>query len=1267
MVAQFQYDVFISYSQKDRVAAEDLQEALKERGLKVWRDERITDSASSSFVSTINGSLERSAKVIVLWSRRSLASVWVLSEAERARLLERVVPLALEPLDALLPFIPAPFNILPAFDVTNEGFDLDVLLRAMGAKPVAGAAPGIVSLTTAAVDLTKLPSTFADKLYGRDREMAALIQAWDGGQTRIFAFDAIGGAGKTALAYHFVQALKATGWRGARRVFAWSFDGQGSNEDRQKSADDFFKAATHFFSGYTAEPPSDPREKGVFLAKLVQENRALLILDGMEPLQFANDHAGRPGPSEVGGLHDPGMKALLSMLAEDNPGLCLVTTRIALADLTGAPGVQFEPLDRLPLMDGVALIRDLGVEPALAPKLYKLPEPDAFIVLEPEWEPPAAYAVDTRDDRMPMHVRDAKKLIEAVEELGGHALALTLAAKYLVEHHNGDVRAIAELPALPDLDPSDPHRNPYRVMRAIEIALVKRIEEQGRSETPANAIAGRELALLLFLGFFDRPAGTALLPVVFPAKGTPKVTADDLMVAATEYERVPDESVLPEVQQRKREAVRSARRRILFRRAFAGMHAISHGELRAVLSALAARGLVAKVDDEADWQKTAIDCHPLVRAYFAARLKELDLAAFQAGHGRLYDHYRYQGLPEAFREPVAYGSLVLAATFPDAPIKDFVLKLADGKLGKDEAAHWPPSLTSARPAQVRAAATNLIGGSVWDRTVADFLPMTEARMAPLFRAIGHGCAAGQDRSALIEVFLPRVSRGAARYSVSHLGLIGPTLEAAGTFFDVAYVEPSKTLPHGLHKLALDEADFLLRAQRAEAPIAPKVVEVPGHIEPLDDGLDTLTRARTLLCAAETSGLAAAVALSADALAAIRKGNQEQFLPTALLTCAEADWQAGDLVGADAHLRECDTLCKQGPMALFACDSALLKARMQLAANRPARALKYRNEAAALAKGHDYGRALPEIAVLDAEIAAAEGAPELASRIDAAVMAIQGTAYRDVATGQTIDGGWRDLSPRLGLVMPQGHPALAALHAARDACNAERDEYRAMPESGGETFVAATAAAATAAFAGTDTLEVSDDLLDEVLADPELRGQLEEMLLDAAIHEPLDMLPRETQREAVSALLAAMEDMPETDGVAEVAAADVAPAPAPMPAPRPTPVVAVSDAVVHYVFADPKSHDMLKKVMREADLLGQPGDLEFDTRREIVEVLAEHGRIDVIKTEYLASQAPQPVPVAIPVLVSTSLAPVAPAGEQPDAGMSAGGKGGWGWWPFKEKA
>ena len=58
-------------------------------------------------------------------------------------------------------------------------------------------------------------------------------------------------------------------------------------------------------------------------------------------------------------------------------------------------------------------------------------------------------------------------------------------------------------------------------------------------------------------------------------------------------------------------------------------------------------------------------CHPLVRDYFEARLKELDSEIFRAAHGRLYGHYRYAGLPAAFREPVAYALLALAAAFPE--------------------------------------------------------------------------------------------------------------------------------------------------------------------------------------------------------------------------------------------------------------------------------------------------------------------------------------------------------------------------------------------------------------------------------------------------------------------------------------------------------------------------------------------------------------------------------------------------------------------------
>ena len=518
MTARFEHDIFISYSQKDREAAARLQALFEARDLKTWRDERLSDSPDESYISTINNAHERSAKVVVLWSQNSVVSGWVQAEAKRAKDRNKIVPLALEPISGLEPFIPMPFNLLPTLDASAVPLDLDLILRALGAEQVQGQPAGILSLVTADVDISKLPDTYAKKLYGRDREMAALLAAWDGGLTKIFAFDAMGGAGKTALVYHFVQALKASGWRGARSVFAWSFYSQGSNEDRQTSADDFFKAAYRHFSGGKVAPPEKAHEKGVDLAHLVQQSRALLILDGLEPLQYATGKTGgtRSDKGRTGGLKDPGIKSLLNLLADNNPGLCVVTTRIQLAELRGAEGAVFEPLDRLPLMAGIELLRDLGVEPAFPPAQYTLPQLANFDALLPRFTPPTTYAAPEPQPGKPvMPARIAKDLIAAVEELKGHALALNLVGNFLAEHHKGDIRAIHDLPALPDLDPNAPERDPYRVMRAIEIGLARRIDEQHKADRPAATIAGRELALLFFLGFFDRPAETALLKVVF--------------------------------------------------------------------------------------------------------------------------------------------------------------------------------------------------------------------------------------------------------------------------------------------------------------------------------------------------------------------------------------------------------------------------------------------------------------------------------------------------------------------------------------------------------------------------------------------------------------------------------------------------------------------------------------------------------------------------------------------------------------------------------
>ena len=205
------------------------------------------------------------------------------------------MPVALEPLAALLPLIPAPFNILPTLDISGAILDLEPLLHALGAEQAEGQPAGTLTLATVHAGISRLPDTYAQKLYGRDGELAELLQAWDGGRTRLFAFDAMAGAGKTALVYRFAQALKASGWRGARSVFAWSFHGQGTNGNRQTGAGDFFKAAFAHFSEGEKAPPRDPRRKGVELAHLVQARRALLILDGLEPLQYAA-HDGPPSP-----------------------------------------------------------------------------------------------------------------------------------------------------------------------------------------------------------------------------------------------------------------------------------------------------------------------------------------------------------------------------------------------------------------------------------------------------------------------------------------------------------------------------------------------------------------------------------------------------------------------------------------------------------------------------------------------------------------------------------------------------------------------------------------------------------------------------------------------------------------------------------------------------------------------------------------------------------------------------------------------------------
>jgi tetratricopeptide (TPR) repeat protein len=228
-------------------------------------------------------------------------------------------------------------------------------------------------------------------LIGREAELARLDAAWVDPGIHVLTFIAFGGTGKSALVSHWLDRMSNAGWRGARRVLDWSFYSQGS-EERVTSADRFLDHALSWF-GDPDPKAGAPRDRGLRLAELVRQEKTLLILDGVEPLQHPPSHplAGR--------LKDPGLAALLKGLAGANPGLCVVTTRERIADLDGfTRTAPQEDLEALSPETGAELLKRLGVKG-----------------------------------------RDSE-LVDASRKFGNHALTLSLLGGYLSRACGGDVR-----------------------------------------------------------------------------------------------------------------------------------------------------------------------------------------------------------------------------------------------------------------------------------------------------------------------------------------------------------------------------------------------------------------------------------------------------------------------------------------------------------------------------------------------------------------------------------------------------------------------------------------------------------------------------------------------------------------------------------------------------------------------------------------------------------------------------------------------------------
>jgi tetratricopeptide (TPR) repeat protein len=466
--------IFISYSHKDRSWLDYVRsffEPFAEHWtLQIWDDEKLR--IGDDWRGDIYSALDASQIFILLVSRYSLASEFIRTE-EVGRILKRpkgevqfcpivVTPCVTRKFDWLKQPNRRPPDNKALSELTDPARDremtviaeqIDEIIERISRTIVTANSltPPVApdKLRTAfpsIVDYGRLPETPYKKLVGRDRELKQLDDAWADEKTRIISLVAWGGAGKTSLAIEWLMRARNDGYRNANAVLCWSFFSQGTKE-RAASGEGFLDWALGKLK-VTVDTTSST-VKGERLAEEMSRRRVLLVLDGLEPLQY--------GPEgQLGALKDQGLRAFLRGLAVKQPAaghsLVVLTSRLPVYDLRKWENTAARMIDLTRLSDqaGAALLEDGGVTGV----------PEA--------------------------------LREAAHDFAGHALALSLLAGYLRLLHRGDVNQRNGIRAVTD-DPNDPGHDQAR-------RIIEAYDSEWLSREPVLR------AIMCVVGLFDRPA-----------------------------------------------------------------------------------------------------------------------------------------------------------------------------------------------------------------------------------------------------------------------------------------------------------------------------------------------------------------------------------------------------------------------------------------------------------------------------------------------------------------------------------------------------------------------------------------------------------------------------------------------------------------------------------------------------------------------------------------------------------------------------------------
>jgi len=124
----------------------------------------------------------------------------------------------------------------------------------------------------------------------------------------------------------------------------------------------------------------------------------------------------------------------------------------------------------------------------------------------------------------------------------------------------------------------------------------------------------------------------------------------------------------------------------------------------------------------------------------------------------------------------------------------------------------------------------------------------------------------------------------------------------------------------------------------------------------------------------------------------------------------------------------------------------------------------------------------------------------------------------------------------------------------------------------------------------DIPEIPEELLQQVLSDPEAVAALQELAGRAGVETPVLEMPREEQVALVTAMMGLAQQQQAQQGAA------------------PGDPSNIPDDLIEQIFADPQADLILHDIMNGNQLTGEPADLPQDIKRAIVQLLIDQGVI-----------------------------------------------------------